>query len=573
MKKVFVFAGLTLLFISCNRDFLEKPPGVEITEDVIFSNMAQTETFVAATYQASVPNGYPLSGALERRLNGGILAAACDEGDMANTWTNAQGWNKGSIPNNNIIWDEDERVTSRWQAVRKCNILLERVDGVPGATDEFKKQVRGEALFMRALLYFETVKRYGGVPIVSKRLQPDDEILIPRSQLDSCIDFIIKDCDDAVNLLPPSQPAAMRGRATKGAALALKARTLLYAASPLFNTATPYIDFGNNNKLICYGNYDKNRWKQAADAAKATIDWASGSGCTLVKQYGIDQNYETMWTQPDNEEIILASKAYGAWGRATRPMQVILPSWAGTSWQDGGVSVPFNFVKFYEKKDGTPQQWNMNGGNDLIAKYNELDPRFKQTIAAHGDTWNSSVGKISLITAPMNTYCRGGHWMRKTIPRQLSRTGSDTYVINWIVFRLGEVYLNYAEALNEFNDAPPEEAYAAVDEVRKRADMPALPRGLTKEQFRQRVRNERAVELAFEEHRFWDIRRWLIANEEGVMKGAFYGLTITAVAGNANEAAYKPVVFENRVWNDRQYLHPFPSGEIFKGYLVQNPGW
>lgn len=571
MKRTILF--LSVIFLSCNKDFLEKPPGVDITEDVIFSGMTQTETFVAGTYQASIPNGYPLSGALERRLNGGILAAACDEGDMANTWTNAQGWNTGVIPNNNIIWDEDERVNSRWQAIRRCNILLERTDGVPGATEEFKKQVKGEAYFMRALLYFETVKRYGGVPIVDKRLNADDEILIPRSSLEECFDFIIKDCDAALDLLPSAQAAAMLGRATKGAVLALRSRTLLYAASPIFNTATPYIDFGANNKLICYGNYDATRWQKAADAAKATLDWAAANGLALVKEYGAARNYEMMWTQPDNKEVILASKAYGGWGRGARPFQVILPSWAGTSWQDGGVSVPLNFVKYYEKKDGTPQDWNPAGGNDLLKKYSELDPRFSQTIVAHGAVWNNAVGKISLYGAPHNTYCRGGHWMLKGIPRDLPPTGTPTFIINWVVFRLGEVYLSYAEALNEAGNTPPEEAYAAVDEVRKRVDMPALPRGLTKEEFRKRVRNERTVELAFEEHRFWDIRRWLIAGEEGVMKGAFYGLKITAIPGNTTESAYLPVVFENRVWNNRQYLHPFPSGEIFKGYLVQNPGW
>lgn len=564
---------LTVVFFSCNRDFLEKPPGVDITEDVIFSDMTQTETFVAATYQSSIPNGYPMSGALERRLNGGILAAACDEGEMANTWSNAQGWNSGIIPNNNILWDEDERVNSRWQAIRKCNILLERVDGVPNATDAFKKQVKGEAYFLRALLYFETVKRYGGVPIVDKRLNAEDEILIPRSPLETCIDFIISDCDAAIGLLPPAQPSAMQGRATTGAALALKSRTLLYAASPLFNTATPYIDFGANNPLICYGNYDQNRWKKAADAAKATLDWAMANGCALVEEYGADRNYEMMWTQPDNREIILASKAYGAWGRGGRPMAVLMPNWAGSSWQDGGVSVPFNFVRHYEKKDGTPQQWNMAGGNDLLQKYSELDPRFRQTIVSHGDTWNNAVGKISLSGPPHSNHCRGGHWMIKSIPRDILPTGSSSFVINWMVFRLGEIYLNYAEALNEAENTPPAEAYDAVDEIRRRVDMPPLPRGLSKEAFRERVRNERAVELAFEEHRFWDIRRWLIAGNEGVMTGPFYGLKITPAAGNPAEAAYLPVVFENRVWNDKAYLHPFTPGEIFKGYLVQNPGW
>lgn len=575
MKKISIIVFyLSVFVLSGCKDYLEAPPGVEITEDVIFSSVNQTETFVASTYRESVPNGYPMREATERRLTGAILAAASDEGEMANTWSNAQNWNSGTIANNNIINDEDERVNSRWLALRKCNIILERIGSVPDATEAYKNQVKGEALFLRALLYFETVKRYGGVPIVDKRFNLTDNLLLPRNTFEECINFIKADCDAAIALLPPNQPSNMRGRATKGAALALKARTLLYAASPLFNAVTPYLDFGANNKMICYGNYDQNRWRDAANAAKETLDWAAASGCTLVDNFTSDTNYERMWTDPDNAEIILASKAHPAWGRSDRNIMIITPAWAGSGWQDGGMSVPFNFVKFYEKKaDGTKQTWNMNGGNDLLQKYAELDPRFNQSVTAHGAVWNNAIGKISLYAAPHNTYCRGGHWMRKLIPRGILPTGSATFVINWMVFRLGEVYLNYAESLNEAAEAPSSEAYAAVNKVRNRSGMPNLPANLTKEEFRARVRNERAVELAFEEHRFWDIRRWKIAGEEGIMKGAFYGLKITPAPGNPAESRYEPVVFETRVWNDKQYLHPFPDLEIFKGYLAQNPGW
>jgi hypothetical protein len=138
------------------------------------------------------------------------------------------------------------------------------------------------------------------------------------------------------------------------------------------------------------------------------------------------------------------------------------------------------------------------------------------------------------------------------------------------LYRLNEFYLNYAEALNEFN-GPTAEAYAAVNAIRTRSGMPDLPEGLSKDQFRTRVRNERDVELAFEDHRFWDIRRWLIAEEEGVMKGAMYGLRITKV--NATTFSWVPYVFENRSFNKNMYLHPYDLAEVLKGNLVQNPGW
>lgn len=149
----------------------------------------------------------------------------------------------------------------------------------------------------------------------------------------------------------------------------------------------------------------------------------------------------------------------------------------------------------------------------------------------------------------------------------------NTVNIDWIVFRMAELYLNYAEALNEYYAAPPQEAFDAVSAVRSRSGMPDFPRTLSKEEFRTRLRAERAVELAFEDHRFWDIRRWLIAEDEGVMQGKMYGLKISAINGDITKIHYEPYVFENRSWSRRSYLHPIMQTEIDKGYLIQNPGW
>lgn len=577
MKNIILSATLiiSLLVISCNEDFLEKPPSVDVTEDIIFSKMAEAETFVAGTYKLSIPYGYPADygsqHGINQRINGGILASICDEAEMGNGWTSAHDWNNGAITPNAITSEEDDRFEQRWRAVRRCNILMERIGAVPDATEEYKSQVNGEAHFIRALLYFETVKRYGGVPIVSNRLNASDELLLPRRSLKACIDFIVDDCDMAISLLPAIQPSNMRGRAHKGAALALKARTLLYAASPLFNSATSYLDFSGNDSLICYGNYDKNRWQLAADAAKATLDWASSNGCSLVDGYGVDRNYLMVTEEQDNKEIILANKAFagiGQWDNNT--YGIITPKFA-RGWSNGGVSVPLNFIKFYEKKDGGKQDWKMEGGNNLLQMYAELDPRFKQTIAYHKSPWNQHIGILNMVDGSVHrNFCPGSHWMHKTIPTDLLWNAP---IMNWIVFRLGEVYLNYAEALNEAGTGPDARAYEAVNLIRARSGMPPLPSGLDQAQFRERVRNERAVELSFEEHRFWDIRRWKIADQDGVMKGDFYGLSITPVGGGSSEFKYLPTVFETRVWYDKMYLHPFPIGEIYKGYLVQNPGW
>ncbi len=165
----------------------------------------------------------------------------------------------------------------------------------------------------------------------------------------------------------------------------------------------------------------------------------------------------------------------------------------------------------------------------------------------------------------------GGFWLHKLYPDAIDDAKNWQYIPNSTLFSLAEAYLNYAEALNEAQ-GPVQEAYDAVNTIRQRSGMPGLPSGLTKEQFRERVRNERAIELAFDNFRFWDIRRWLIAENEGVMQGEMYGIKITKIS-NSSEFKYEPYVFETRYWNPKMYLHPFNTNEINKGYLIQNPGY
>ena len=432
---------------------------------------------------------------------------------------------------------------------------------------------------MRAMLLWEGVYRYGGMPIVREVIAPTDFSQRTRSSFADCIDSILVDCDRATRYLPDYYTDNTKlGRVTRIAALALKARVLLYAASPLFNTNTPYMAFPGHEELIGYGNYDKERWKKAADAAKATIDAALNSGHYRLYNTGNpDKDYEDVWTIPDNEEIILGNMKYRNFKTTSRPLVANLPTWAmNKAWGDAGLYVTFNFVRHYEKRaDGEPADWNMNGGDNLIDIYNSLDPRFKQTVAYHSSSWNDEIPFINFLEggAEKSKMDRTCHLLHKWVPRILHVNGSNTANVQWPVFRLAELYLNYAEALNEYESAPPQAAYDAVNLIRSRAGMPDFPAGMTKEAFRTKLRNERSVELAFEDHRFWDIRRWRIAGEEGVMKGKFYGLKIHSTDGNKTHIHYEPYVFEHRFWNDNCYLYAIDQKEVNKGYLIQNPGW
>ena len=176
----------------------------------------------------------------------------------------------------------------------------------------------------------------------------------------------------------------------------------------------------------------------------------------------------------------------------------------------------------------------MDGGDDLLEKYDELDPRFAQTIAAHGANWNTEIGILNFLPGGAHNVAndKTKHLVRKWVPRVLRATAPrNSTNMDWIVFRVAELYLNYAEALNEYYETPRKKHSMQSPKVRERSGMPGFPSTLNKEQFREKLRRERAVELAYEDHRFWDIRRWLIADDEGVMKGAMYGLQLSAVTG------------------------------------------
>ncbi len=579
MKNIGKIAICILLItaVSCDKgidEFLDKAPGIDITEDVIFSSKTELLSFVAGIYFDGIPAGYPYKGFND--VSGNVLntGGATEEGDLDRSWYPSNDWNTGSIGPGSIIWHEDAVYNKRWEVIRRINTVLERIDEVPNLTAEEKNQFIGEVLFIRALTNFEILKRYGGFPILEKRFQLTDDLMIPRSSIEESVNFIVRDSEAAAELLPPSNFGIMRGRATKGAALMVKSRALLYAASPLFNTATPYLDLGEDNDLISYGNEDMNRWKLAAEAAKAVIDWAPSGGSRLIDDQGVDKNYKYVWEQTDNDEIIFADKplaGQNAWSMMPWGNYVPGPIYSGQV----GVSVPMNHIMKYDKRDGTPQNWDMNGGDDLNQKYEELDYRFRQSIAYNGSYWNEDYPFVATYEGGAHkSQCLAGAWLRKGVPDALTR--SNSVVVNWIVFRLAEAYLNYAEALNEFQGPVPE-AYEAINLIRNRSGMPNLPSDLNQDEFREQVKKERAIELFFEDHRFWDIRRWLDAEEEGVMQGDFYGLKINPIGTDPVDAntefSYEFFVFEKRTFLKKMYLHPYPLDEVNKGYLVENPGY
>lgn len=591
MRSIVSIILIILLYISaisCEDifgDYLEKAPGVDVTEDTVFSSKAQAELYLAACYEQALVSPWRHSAhlygnaELQNSLNDNIANWICysDEAEHSAPWWFAHNVNNGSLtigPNLDFFYQ------TRWTALRMVHTMMERIADVPDVDETYQKQIIGEMSYLRAAIYFDMFRRHGGVPLISRRFKPTEveAMKVRRSSLDSTVQFILTDLESAISSLPDVYPSNLRGRITKGAALALKADLLLYAASPLFNADKPFLDMQNpaDNRIICYGNFDKERWQKAADAAKAVIDWAPAGNIKLIEDKGVDKNYRYVWETPDNAEIILADKHLStSSNRQSTPWQYYLPR------PMGGLQGPMptqTFIeKFYDKKDGTPQTWS-NTGNNLIQKYQELDWRFHQTVGYNGFFWNSRFGTLAIYIGPPapagvhSTNNKTGYWLKKFVPDQVNDQSGNGAILNFPRHRLAVAYLNYAEALNEAQ-GPVQAAYDAVNKVRARSGMPALPAGLTQDEFRQRIRKERGVELAFEGHRWWDIRRWKIGEE--TVNGPFYGLKIYKNTPITNPLTfrYERYVFETRVWQKRFYLDNFTTDQINLGYLVQNPGW
>jgi len=623
MKKVLLilligsFFALPVYFSSCEDmmgGYLAKSTGVnDISEDTIFSSLRNVEAFLYSTYQVGIHSVLGYSALVSENNNDKsayanpnetLLSGSTDESETLAAWYNeTQSWNDGTV-NANQFGDKrvDRRFYYRFLAIRQVTIMLDRIDGVkdPALTPEYKEQIKAEVKVIRAMNYLEMLKRYGGVPIIDHRLSLDDDLKIPRASFEETVNFILRDCNEALPALPLHQLGNLRGRIHQGVALAIISRTLLYAASKLYNTETPYLSFADpaNNKLVCYGNYDRNRWVAAADAAAAVIfDWAPAAKCVLTTG-NVDMNYRNTWDVYDNMEIILAEKSRNTCGRYTWPWSAFCPVAPGNAGQSG-ISPLMNFIRKYETRQGTVQNWDLNidpttgkgvpnyGLQEIFAN---LDRRFKWTILYNMAQWNAQFPEVPLyqesnfgsvypnLSGTIST-CKGGFWLHKLYPYRIDNV-NWSLVPNSTIFMLNEYYLNYAEAMFEAYGPEARDKYSlsareAVNIIRVRSGQPEIPAGqLTME----RIRNERAIELAFDDHRFWDIRRWMIAEEDGVMQGNMIGIEIHAIPDAPKLSIdqgfyYIPKLVEKRTFLRRMYMHPFPTDEVNKGYLIQNPGY
>jgi hypothetical protein len=546
MKKIFpllILAGLAFTQVSCEKDFLDKKPLDSYSDADVWQDLNLVEAYVNSRYTLlpfleaqGVQKAYFMSG-------------ASDEGNSKHSYGNERALELGQMDPDNPVYNFWQQ---NYQEIRNLNIFLDRIEAVPAqgtAAEAQKKRLIGEVHFLRAYAYFDLARHYGGVPIIEKVYGLNEESFeVKRNTFDECVTFILADIEKAIALLPATYKEETKsiGRATSTAAYALKARTLLYAASPLHNTSN-----------------DKGKWTTASIATKEAIDFAENNGFALYQ----NSDYKKVFTDKRNSEvlfdynfsnvpgagldIVCQPNSYGGWSVYT-PSQTM--------------------VNAFELTNGKLPE-DPTSGYDSQNPYVNRDPRFYANILYNGASFRGTAveifagGKDSQQgDQGWNATETGYHW-RKYMSETI-RFGSEGSNQNWIIFRLAELYLNYAETLQELGQDDLARQYINKIRNRQSVKMPNLTE--SGEALKKRIRGERQVELCFESHRIYDVRRWKIAME--TENKPLMGVNV--VKNNDGSFTYTPKLVRNRVFKEAYYLFPISRAETNRNpLLIQNQGY
>ncbi len=553
---IYISAAISIAFTlsSCNG-FLDREEDSFIDKTATFDSYNRTKQYLTYAYTL-LPDG------LNRFSREAMLASATDDAEFAIESAEIQQFNNGSW---NALNNPDDVWNRYFSGISKCCTLLENTDHVnldisrldPDKQVEYANSLkdirmwRAEARFLRAYFHFELLKRYGPIPIVTSTLSLNGNYEnTPRPTMKEVVDFIAKECDiaaDTLELMPWRNVNDAFGRATKGAALALKSRLLLYAASPL------YVDFGDTNEAN--KPTDVALWKSAADAAKAVID---------LNQYELASSYADLFKNDfQNKEYIFVRRyaANSDFEKSNFPV-----SFGG----QGGTNPSQNLVDDYEMLDGTPFDWNDPA--KAAQPFENRDARLGATILMNMAPFKGK--KVATYpegadASPNPNATKTGYYLRKFLNEDVNiQTGGSSGGHVVPLFRLAEIYLNYAEALNECDPTNPDIALY-LNKVRNRASLPNVS-ALSQEQMRTVIQHERRVELAFEEHRSWDVRRWKIASS--TLGAPLMGVQIERKP--LGGYTYMPVKVEQRVFQPKMYWYPIPQSEVLKlKQWKQNNGW
>lgn len=585
MKISYIYKGIATILLavgmtSCS-DFLDKEPSNELTGAQTFGSWVTMEQFHYDTYNF-LRNG-------QCRIGNSWLDAATD---LAETSYSNGGTRVSFNIGNYYATAAANELTAPWEhyyrGIRKCNMLLERIDTVPKSADltqeDYLKKLnyyKGEARTLRVWFYWELFLRYGPVPLVTEVLDPDGDLLSNYTTRPTVkefvVDFLIPELDASELLVmdkSESDASGNQGRINKPIVSALRSRIMLYMASPRYSAESGIT------------------WQQAADAAKQFIDNYGGEYSIYMDGSGPVENYTNAillnaYNEGNTETIFYRNDGTQGWGSYGYYNDTPV-GYGG----NGGLCPSQNLVDMYDMADGSSpfKSYDETGApvfsngiapttadirnNDYNDSYptSNRDPRLSATILYHGASWGSST--INVVRGEKDNPIGNanatptGYYLRKYMPEvilQAEHTGGSSR--NWIIIRYAEILLNYAEALNEAGGSR-SQVLNAIQPLRDRVNMPSLlaHTGLaTQSDIRNFIRRERTVELAMEEHRAWDLRRWNVA--EQALGRDIIGVDV------ATNGKYTRKVAQTRQFDSKMYLYPIPEGESWKTNIANNPGW
>jgi hypothetical protein len=570
MKKLLglLLAGAALTTACKKDDFLE-PRTSALTEETVFTDSLRTFSFLNRVY---ADMGFSFSKG--RWDSHGNTEEATDDAEYRYSGATQKAVVLYSGNLTPLYFPFPEFWELPWTDIRRCNLLLSKLPTTPLAQST-RNRLALETRFLRAYYYQQLLVCFGGVPLIGDKVFGNDDFINqPRESYADCVAYLSSELDACAAGLPSraAQSGPDYGRITSGAALALKSRLLLEAASPLFNGGAETQDPGLA-AIVSYPSYNVSRWQAAADAAQAVINlnqYALVEDNTTAPGFG----FYNLFLQRVNTEYILPFNRGG-----NRDMEgFYFPSTRGGAWN----AMPSqNIVDAFPMKSGKPIT-DPTSGYVATNPYVNRDPRFYNTII-----YNQSLLFLNGAMAPVNTYEGApndgfdqttsvtGYFCRK----MCDATSSANTQRAWPLLRYAEILLNYAEAINETGQA--NLAVPKLIDLRRRAGIDAgtdgrygIPTGLSQAQMRTFIQNERRIELAFEDHRWHDIRRWKIAM---VTNNAYNNRMRIVRGGTSPNFTYTyNVVSSIRRHNFRpeMYLLPIPDGEIRKVPLMrQNPGW
>ena len=551
ISKTFLLSAAVAAGAGCS-DFLDTRLDQNETGESIETTLGTLWKFGNAFY-TPIASGYTT-------LDSNLFAAATDEAQQTKVQCNASYFNKGVINANlNPI---SNLYTDCYEGIRAANFFLDYTANGKGEymvgmnrdtindRPNYERDLaslhwyQAEAHIARAYYYAELIKQYGGVPIVESQYAANK--FIPRSSYDQIVEYIVKEIDDHKGKLAVDWASfsERNGRFTLGAALAIKARVLLYAASPLHNP-----------------DNDVEKWKKAAAAAYDIIS-NPDLNYSLDSDYGAYFQGNRSLSSPETIYVVRREQS-----NAMESNNYPIATPGGAS----GVTPTQNLVEAYE--------WV----GDPVAgdPYANRDPRLAASVVTNGSTWNGHVidqspGGRHDMSAPNAS--KTGYYLKKFLTDNLDLTQGAKVQHNWVSYRYAEVLLNYAEAMNEAygpDQAPGDYALTALDAlqlVRDRASL-QLPivTAATRDEFREAVKHERRIELAFEDHRYWDLLRWKDAME--VLNKPVRGVKVTKTG--EGKWSYTQTEVATRTFLERNYYMPFTRSEVENSNhtLEQNPGY